>query len=139
MIRRARAMLTVAATLTVAVTLTVGVGTAAAKASWPARTTPLSSTHGWFEAINAHNHRRLLYYLSTEGQYQTSWARPSVAWPKFTHVRCARIRRAPSHQAHVRCTFHESASPVEGNPDSLLDFYLHRWQGAWLIDSYGQG
>jgi hypothetical protein len=39
----------------------------------------------------------------------------------------------------VRCFFHESASPTEGNPDSFWDIYLRRTHSGWLVYSYGQG
>jgi hypothetical protein len=41
--------------------------------------------------------------------------------------------------ADVFCSFLESASPVEGNPDTFWDVELQRTSRGWLIDNYGQG
>jgi hypothetical protein len=67
------------------------------------------------------------------------WARPSVPWPKFTHLRCRRLKTSTQSRADMYCSFRESASPVEGNPDRFWDVELRRTSGGWLIDNYGQG
>lgn len=118
--------------------LTIAVASASAAARWPARATPLSSTLGWFQAINAHDRARLLFYVAPGAADQMGWARSSVAWSKFTDLHC-RVRDAGRRSADVRCTFHESASPTEGNPDALWDVYLRHTHAGWLIYSYGQG
>lgn len=124
--------------ITVAV-LSIAVPGALAKARWPSRATPLSSTLGWFKAINAHDRGKLLSYVAASAQDQMGWAQPSAAWGKFTDLRC-KIRKASGRSsADVRCTFHESASPTEGNPDSFWDVYLVHSRAGWLINSYGQG
>src|ERR1019366_6438034 len=47
-------------------------------------------------------------------------------------------RKLVSIQA-VLCTFAESASPTEGNPDTFWSIHLHRGpSNGWLIDNYGQ-
>lgn len=123
----------------VAAFLAVGLGEASAKTSWPSRSTPLSSTLGWFKAINAHDRKHLLYYVVSTATAQMGWAVPSRAWPKFKSLDCRSIKeRATS--ARLRCTFSESGSPaVVGNPDAFWDVSLRRIRGAWLIEGYGQG
>jgi hypothetical protein len=125
--------------LIVVACLTVAVPGAVAKASWPSRSTPLSSTLGWFKAINAHDRRQLLFYVASSAQDQMGWAAPSVAWSKFTDLHCKTLKTSSGSRAEVLCTFHESASPSEGNPDTFWDVYLHHAGGGWLIYSYGQG
>ncbi len=125
--------------LIVAAFLTIAVPGAVAKTSWPSRSTPLSSTQGWFKAINAHDRRQLLFYVASSAQDQMGRARPSVAWSKFTDLHCKAPKTPSRTRADVRCTFHESASPSEGNPDSFWDIYLHHTSSGWLIYSYGQG
>lgn len=119
--------------------LTVGLGGASATTSWPSRTTPVSSTIGWFKAINAHDRKHLLYYVAAGARRQMGWAEPSHTGPKFTAVDCRCINVSDTG-AHLRCTFKESGSPsVVGNSDTFWDVYLRRTRGVWLIESCGQG
>lgn len=119
--------------------LALVVGQADATTSWPTRSRPLSSTLGWFKAINAHDRKRLLYYVAPNARAQMGWAVPSRAWPKFTAVDC-RPRHVSARNTDLRCSFHESGSPATaGNPDSFFDVYLHQTHRLWLIESYGQG
>jgi hypothetical protein len=111
---------------------------ALAKPAWPSRATPLSSTLGWFQAINAHNRSKLLFYVAPSARDQMGWARPSVAWSKFTNLHCT-TRTASGSSSDQRCTFHESPSPSDAEIDTFWDVYLHRTRGNWLIYSYGQG
>ena len=67
------------------------------------------------------------------------WARPTVRWSRFTHLRCRQLGSSTSREALIACSFHESASPAEGNPDSFWDVHLRRTPRGWLIDNYGQG
>jgi len=94
---------------------------------------------GWFKAINAHDRRQLLFYVAPTARYVMAWAQPRVAWSKFTHLRCQRLKTSTRRRATVSCTFHESASPVEGNPDTFWDVELRHAKIGWLIDNYGQG
>ena len=126
-------------TLMIAAFLTITAPGALADARWPSRATPMNSTLGWFRAINSHNRKRLLFYVATSAQDQMGWARPSVAWSKFTDLHCKSLKTSVRSSAEVLCTFHESASPTEGNPDSFWDIYLRRTSSGWLIYSYGQG
>ena len=121
------------------VLVTVCVGTASAAGGWPSRSTPRGSTLGWFEAINAHDRQRLLFYVAPSAHPQMGWATPSRSWPKFTKLHCRSRGKSTSSNADLRCFFHESSSLAEGNPASFFDVYLHRFKRSWLIVSYGQG
>ncbi len=108
------------------------------------RATPVGSTLGWFAAINAHNRQRLLSYVAPSAADQMGWARPNKSWSKFTDLHCKRVTVPAASlpqpkDVDVRCTFHESASATEGNPDTFWAIYLHHSGSGWLIDSYGQG
>jgi len=119
--------------------LAVAAGTADATTGWPPRSGPISSTLGWFKAINAHDRTHLLHYVAPSATDQMGWAQPSRAWPKFTALVC-RGRKVRPTNADVRCSFHESGSPAAvGNPDTFFDVYLRANRGVWLITSYGQG
>ncbi len=124
--------------ITVAV-LSIAVPGALAKSRWPSRATPLSSTLGWFKAINAHDRSKLLFYVAASAQDQMGWAQPSAAWSKFTDLHCKTHKTSGRSSADVRCTFHESTSPTEGNPDNFWDVYLVHSRAGWLINNYGQG
>jgi hypothetical protein len=110
----------------------------AASTLWPSRSTPLSSTLGWFEAINAHNRQRLLSYVAPSARYMMAWAQPSARWSKFTDLHC-HVAKTSRTRGLVDCTFHESASLTEGNPDTAWSVYLRHTTQGWLIDNYGQG
>jgi hypothetical protein len=119
--------------------LTIAAPGALAKPRWPSRATPLDSTLGWFEAINSHDRRQALSYVAPSARGLMGWARPSATWPKFTDLHCRTRKRSGRSSADLRCTFHESASPVVGNLDRFWDIYLRHTGGGWLIYSYGQG
>lgn len=127
------------ATLITLTVLSLAVPGALAKSRWPSRATPLSSTLGWFKAINAHDRSRLLFYVAASARDQMGWARPSAVWSKFTDLHCKTRKTSGRTSADVRCAFHESASPTEGNPASGWDVYLVHSRAGWLINSYGQG
>lgn len=112
-----------------------------APVTWPSRRTPLSSTLGWFDAINAHNRRKLLSYVAHDAWDQMGWARASASWSTFTQLHCRPISLPASTRidVFVNCTFNESASPTEGNPDSFWNVELRPAHAGWLIVSYGQG
>ena len=110
-----------------------------ANSRWPSRATPLSSTLGWFQAINSHNPKKLLFYVAASAQNQMGWTQASAAWSKFTDLRCKTRTTSGQNSADVRCTFHESVSPTVGNPASFWDIYLRHTSSGWLIYNYGQG
>jgi hypothetical protein len=74
-----------------------------------------------------------------DGHRAARWARPSVAWSKFTDLHCKTLKTSSRSSAEVLCTFHESSSPSEGNPDSFWDVDLRHTSRGWLIYSYCQG
>jgi hypothetical protein len=68
-----------------------------------------------------------------------AWAQPSSQWSKFTDLHCHAAHTPGPNQRLVNCTFHESASPTEGNPDNAWGVDLRHTPHGWLIDNYGQG
>jgi hypothetical protein len=104
----------------------------------PASGSPLQVTVGWFGAINAQDAPLARSYFTPEARPQMDWSGPASEWSSFTKLHCETVSRT-SRSAEVRCTFDESASPSEGNPDSFWDVYLTATPRGWLIDSYGQG
>jgi hypothetical protein len=132
-----RRLITLAALAAISVTIVTG--TAHAKPTWPSRSTAISSTRGWFQAINDHDRRRLLSYVATSARDQMGWAQPDAKWSRFTHLRYRVLPASNERRAIVYCSFHESASPTEGNPDSFWDVYLRHTSAGWLVASYGQG
>ena len=133
----ARRLLVVAAVLSASMVSVAA--SALARSSWPSRTSAISSSRGWFQAINAHDRRRLLFYVAPSATDPMGWAQPNAAWSKFTHLRCRPLPKSNQRHAIVYCAFHESASPTEGNPDSFWDVYLRHTSEGWLITGYGQG
>ena len=123
-----------------AASLAMGVSSAQSETNWPSRSTAMHSTLGWFQALNAHDRHRLLFYVAPSARDQVGWARPTVSWSKFTDLRChPRQSLAKRRRAAVRCTFHESASITEGKPGSFLEIEIRHTRMGWLIYSYGQG
>jgi hypothetical protein len=60
-------------------------------------------------------------------------------WSTFTDLHCKTLKQS-ARTATVYCSFKESASPSEGNPDSFWTVSLERTpSGHWLINNYGQG
>ena len=105
----------------------------------PASGSPLQVTVGWFGAINAQDAPLARSYFTPEARPQMDWSGPASEWSSFTKLHCETVSRT-SRSAEVRCTFDESASPSEGNPDSFWGVYLTATHPrGWLIDSYGQG
>jgi hypothetical protein len=137
----ARRLLTAAA-LTAVLSGVAGCGSSSGSgtaASWPSRSTPMHSTLGWFEAINAHNRPRLLSYVAVNARDQMGWANESRPWARFKDVRCS-ARPSDRSRPDLRCTFHEVGTLAEmGNQDSFWDVYLEHTGRGWVIDSYGQG
>ena len=101
--------------------------------------TPVQTAVAWFHAINTDNVAvaRGLYVQSQVGQI--AWLnQPRSDLSTFSDIRC-RPTSTSSNTAAVLCTFKESASPSEGNPDSFWSVYMQRApKGRWLINGYGQ-
>ncbi len=64
---------------------------------------------------------------------------PASDQSKFTNIHC-RETSVTDMTASVLCTFMESASSTEGNPDTFWNISFHLSSNdRWLISSYGQG
>jgi hypothetical protein len=106
-----------------------------AVAQAPSSDTPLRTVIAWFKAINAKDARKVKSYLTaTAWRDWSGW--PPSEWSTFTRLHCKQETRSRS-SASVKCTFHESKSPSEGNPDSFWSVYLHHAR-RWLISDWGQ-
>jgi hypothetical protein len=99
--------------------------------------TPIHAALSWFAAINAKHAQKARSYFWAPDRYLMNWG-PASEWSTFSNVRCATTSATRTH-AQLRCTFNESASPSEGNPDTFWDIYLRRVHQNWLIATYGQG
>lgn len=103
--------------------------------------TPVQVAQQWFHAIDSKNVPEVLALMAGGGTSSqgSAWRqRPPSQWPSFTDLRCA-PEHPPSAGTYVRCTFNESASPSEGNPDTFWSLTMVRSKtGAWLISNYGQ-
>jgi hypothetical protein len=108
-----------------------------------ARATPLRSTLGWFGALNDGNRRRLLSYVAPRQKHapEMNWFTAAhKPWGKWTDLRCRLVHHPSARNAHVFCTFHESAIAAGGvQPDTGWDFGLTNSGTGWLIANYGSG
>jgi hypothetical protein len=99
---------------------------------------PEQATVSWFYAINHKDKAATVAHLTRAAEEQTGWGAIATSkWSTFTALHCKLASQA-SRTASVRCTFTESQSPAEGNPDSFWTVYLTRVHGRWLVNSYGQ-
>jgi hypothetical protein len=101
--------------------------------------TPTQVALAWFSAINS-NDVRAAHRLFEPSQVDLiAWMNePAADQSKFTDIHC-RMTSLTANSAAVLCTFVESASPTEGNPDTFWSVYVHRSpSNGWLIDNYGQ-
>jgi hypothetical protein len=116
-----------------------GFGSASPKSASSSQT-PTQDAIAWFNAIDANNVRaaRSLFEPSQRGQIR--WMnQPATDQSKFTDVRCRRTALR-TNTASVLCTFKESSSPTEGQPDTWWSVEFRRSSNSgWLIDNYGQG
>lgn len=102
--------------------------------------TPVQTALAWFRAINARDGSRAQSYFVPARAFMTEWVYGyRSTGPPFVDVRCRPEGRATT-TANVYCTFKESPSPDEGNPDTFWSISMERKAGGrWLIDNYGQG
>ena len=102
--------------------------------------TPLQATLSWFAAVNAKDRAAAVAHFLPARADQMNWGGGDTAtWSTFTGVRCQTTSQAAASAA-VYCSFAESASPSEGNPDSSWTVWLDRQpDGRWLIEDYGNG
>jgi hypothetical protein len=101
--------------------------------------TPVETAMAWFHAINTDNVAAARALFVPSQRQQIAWMdQPRSDLSTFSDLRCA-TESTSANKAAVRCTFKESASPSEGNPDSFWSVYMQRAPaGSWLINGYGQ-
>ena len=102
--------------------------------------TPLEATVSWFAAVNAKDRAAAVAHFTPAAASMMGWGNGDTStWSTFTRLRCKPLS-AGAASATVYCSFDESQSPSEGNPDTFWTVWLARQPGGrWLIDNYGQG
>jgi hypothetical protein len=104
------------------------------------RSTPLAAAQSWFQAINTKNLQAAQDAFVPSQRSMMNWGGGNTAtWSSFTKLHCKTLKNSP-RDAIVYCSFSESASSSEGNPDSFWTISMERnGSGPWLINNYGQG
>ena len=102
--------------------------------------TPLQATLSWFAAVNARDRAAAVAHFVPADADMMNWGNGDTStWSTFTRLRCKPVSQAAASAA-VYCSFDESPSLSEGNPDNFWTVWLARQSdGRWLIDNYGQG
>jgi hypothetical protein len=102
--------------------------------------TPLQATLSWFAAVNAKDKAAAVAHFAPADASMMGWGNGDTStWSTFTRLRCKQLSQDGT-SATVYCSFAESQSPSEGNPDTFWTVWLARQpDGRWLIDNYGQG
>jgi hypothetical protein len=113
---------------------------AAAAVPPPSFGTPLQATLSWFAAVNAKDGAAAAAHFVPADANMMNWGNGDTStWSTFTRLRCKPLRQDAA-SATVYCSFDESQSPSEGNPDTSWTVGLARQpDGRWLIDNYGSG
>jgi len=95
----------------------------------------------WFYAVNHKDGAAAVAHFTRAAAGQMAWGGGDTStWPTFSALRCQPARLQSATAATVFCSFSESASAAEGNPDSSWTVWLQRQRDRrWLIDNYGQG
>ena len=103
-------------------------------------TTPLAAARSWFTSVNDKDLQGAEAHFVRSAKEMTDWENGDTStWPTFTDLSCKTLRQTVT-AATVYCSFEESASPAEGNPDNFWTVSLQRTSsGHWLINNYGQG
>jgi hypothetical protein len=93
----------------------------------------------WFKAIDTHNVRAAYKLYEPSERSQIAWiSKPAIDLPTFSNIHCLQTSLKAT-TASVRCTFVESRSPSEGNPDTSWAISFRRSPNdGWLIANYGQ-
>jgi len=114
-----------------------GTGVPVAESSFA---TPLEATLSWFAAVNAKNRAAAVAHFVPADASMMDWGNGDTStWSAFSRLRCKPLSSGAA-SATVYCSFDESQSPSEGNPDTFWTVWLARQtDGRWLIDNYGQG
>jgi hypothetical protein len=112
----------------------------AAAVSLSSFATPLQATLSWFAAVNAKDKAAAVAHFVPADASMMGWGNGDAStWSTFTRLRCRQLSQAGT-SATVYCSFDESQSLSEGNPDAFWTVWLARQpDGRWLIDNYGQG
>ena len=122
--------------------LGVGANLAACGGVPTARTisTPVTTARSWFKSINDKNLESAQSHFVASQKSMMDWGGGDTAtWSTFTDLHCRTLNNSGT-TATVYCSFTESASPSEGNPDSFWTISMQRTRhGPWLINNYGQG
>jgi hypothetical protein len=102
--------------------------------------TPLQATLSWFAAVNAKDRAAAVAHFVPADAGMMDWGNGDTStWSTFTRLRCQPLSQDATSAA-VYCSFDESPSASEGNPDTFWTVSLARQpDGRWLIDNYGQG
>lgn len=102
--------------------------------------TPLAAAQSWFDSINTRNLTAAQQHFVPSERFMMDWGEGDTAtWSTFTKLRCKTLNES-GRRAVVYCSFTESPSSSEGNPDSFWTISLqHTTSGRWLINNYGQG
>jgi hypothetical protein len=102
--------------------------------------TPEATALAWFHDINTDNVAAARRLFSPGEVQMITWMNgPASAQSTFSGVHCQTLSTSSSNAA-VNCTFKESVSPTEGNPDSFWNLSMVKSSDSrWLIDNYGQG
>ena len=100
---------------------------------------PEQATLSWFSAVNRKDKAAAVAHFAPAAKGQMGWGNGDTStWSTFSALHCRQVGRTVK-AASVHCTFRESQSPSEGNPDSWWTVHLKRQpDGRWLITGYGQ-
>jgi hypothetical protein len=101
---------------------------------------PLAAAKSWFHAVNTKNLGAAQDHFLPADRDMMDWGGGDTAtWSTFTKLRCQTITHS-GRNAIVYCSFNESPSSSEGNPDSFWTITLLKaTANRWLIANYGQG
>jgi hypothetical protein len=79
---------------------------------------PEQATLSWFSAVNHKDKAAAVAHFAPAAKGQMNWGNGDTStWSTFSALHCRQAGRS-AKAASVRCTFKESWSPSEGNPDS---------------------
>jgi hypothetical protein len=102
--------------------------------------TPLEAALSWFAAVNAKDRAAAVAHFAPADASMMDWGNGDTStWSTFTRLHCRPLSSSAASAA-VYCSFDESQSTSEGNPDTFWTLWLTRQtDGRWLIGDYGQG
>jgi len=102
--------------------------------------TPLALAQSWFKSINGKDFSAAQRDFMSSARSMMDWGGGDTnTWSTFTRLHCKTLQES-GRNATVYCSFNESPSSSEGNPDSFWTISMQRSDaGRWLINNYGQG